>query len=181
MVNEAFSDEALFRFTPQYEASLLPFRYEALRSRSVWWKNEKWELCLQTFLAHAIIYSTKRNALFPLWKDERWQIAIKKAPEGQTMHNHTWRSRRKLYPWQEKPPDTVARRSGVLSEKSKLFSFLSWFFFVFLLVPLLPDLTTAEVEFILFVLTAEVGFILLTLLRRFNNRRTQKVFKQGAF
>ena len=40
--NEAFSDEALFRFTPQYEASPLPFRYEAFASL-IWCKNEKWE------------------------------------------------------------------------------------------------------------------------------------------
>ena len=48
----SFRYEALFRYTSQYEA---------LRSRSVWWKNEKWELCLQTFLANATLFSGKEK------------------------------------------------------------------------------------------------------------------------
>ena len=49
----SFRYEALFRYTSQYEA---------LRLRSVWWKNEKWELCLQIFLTNAALFSGKEKS-----------------------------------------------------------------------------------------------------------------------
>ena len=69
----AFSDEAASFYSAMKH---FPFhsKYEALRSRSVWWKNEKWELCLQIFLVYATLFSGKENSHGIIVKQTRWSF-----------------------------------------------------------------------------------------------------------